>query len=604
MINRSIFVTRNCFQEPIDIVQGTDLIPIGVHILDFSIPSGSVAVAYNKCPDGTTKSQVCKVSGNAIIFTPEDGFFGIGRNYTQFRVTNEQRNLFTFTMICICNQNISTDDAEEVNSTPTLLTQLLSKIGVLSARMDTFTALPNGSTAGDAEVADIRVAYDGTEYPTAGEAVRGQVSSLSEDLINETESTFLINSKFLQDGVATSSNYYKTVNALSQSKAYNIEINTNTIGTYTIQAGTSGSVSAMVDTIGVINIDSNGKAFIKGYIPTGAYRWIRIDKDVEWTFKLYESLDFVTDVLPNTPKFFNVNSSMFAEDPYNNCIGNLGINTISNIVPSHNAIDYPLGESGYYTVMTCGDASSPIQIAVRIDGKIFARKKSSSGWKNWNADAVNFSNTLLTNTAKYSDFNDFPIGSIIGVSENARLNNAPDGFNNTGHDGMDVGGVIVNVMTFATSYDNPYIKSQIAVYYRETGKPRIAFRSAIYFSSTYHWSEWSMLSQDGSITSTNKIVDINHLDYTFDDFNDAPLNTIYQVDLNVADSVANNPSPGNSGSLMTYCFSNSLRHAVCQEFIALEDVRPSMYFRYGYINDEDGVTWTDWEKVLTEKQTN
>ena len=307
--------------------------------------------------------------------------------------------------------------------------------------------------------------------------------------------------------------------------------------------------------------------------------------------------------IQNTPKFVTVNPSVFVQEPYNNYIGNLGLNTISNIMPSHNAIDYPLGESGYYTVMTYGDTLSPIQIAVRLDGKIFARKKSTSGWKNWNADAVNFSNTLLTNTAKYSDFNDFPIGSIIGVSESARLNNAPDGFNNTGHVGMDVGGVIVNVMTFATSYDNPYIKSQIAVYYRQTGKPRIAFRSAIYFSSAYHWSEWSMLSQDGSITSTNKIVDINHLDYTFDDFNDAPLNTIYQVDLNVANSVANNPSPGHSGSLMTYCFSNSVRHAVVQEFVTIEDKRVRKYIRYGYINSGNVVSWTDWEKIVTERQT-
>ena len=26
-----------------------------------------------------------------------------------------------------------------------------------------------------------------------------------------------------------------------------------------------------------------------------------------------------------------------------------------------------------------------------------------------------------------------------------------------------------------------------------------------------------------------------------------------------------------------------------------------MYIRYGFINNEDGVTWTDWEKVVTER---
>ncbi len=53
-------------------------------------------------------------------------------------------------------------------------------IAELSARMDTFTELPEGSTAGDAELADIRVAYDGVNHPSAGDAVRGQCLGLSD----------------------------------------------------------------------------------------------------------------------------------------------------------------------------------------------------------------------------------------------------------------------------------------------------------------------------------------------------------------------------------------------------------------------------------------
>lgn len=55
-----------------------------------------------------------------------------------------------------------------------------NRILVLEGRMDAFSSLAEGSTTGDAELMDIRIAYDGMEYPSAGDAVRGQI----EDTIN------------------------------------------------------------------------------------------------------------------------------------------------------------------------------------------------------------------------------------------------------------------------------------------------------------------------------------------------------------------------------------------------------------------------------------
>ena len=81
---------------------------------------------------------------------------------------------------------------------------------LLSARMDTFTQLPSGSTSGDAELIDIRVGADGVTYPTAGDAVRGQVSDLKSDLNFANQGLNIFNTSLFVSGHLTSSGNVET----------------------------------------------------------------------------------------------------------------------------------------------------------------------------------------------------------------------------------------------------------------------------------------------------------------------------------------------------------------------------------------------------------
>lgn len=68
-------------------------------------------------------------------------------------------------------------------------TDYSNRLSALESRVDTFTNLPQGSTTGDAELADGRIAADGIAYPTIGDAIRAQVNNLDDDYVlveNET----------------------------------------------------------------------------------------------------------------------------------------------------------------------------------------------------------------------------------------------------------------------------------------------------------------------------------------------------------------------------------------------------------------------------------
>lgn len=100
-------------------------------------------------------------------------------------------------------------------STSHITTKQNTKIAALQTRMSEFTSLKEGSTTGDAELIDARIGADGTKYASAGDAMRGQVEQLNEDLVDVDKAMVLNNYLVNPDEFETGALNNGVVNAQS-----------------------------------------------------------------------------------------------------------------------------------------------------------------------------------------------------------------------------------------------------------------------------------------------------------------------------------------------------------------------------------------------------
>lgn len=201
-------------------------------------------------------------------------------------------------------KKLSDSGAQISSDAEHLYNQTKAQMDNIQKRMNAFTALGDGSTTGDAELKDIRVAYDGKEYGNAGEAVREQASDIHKALFGagasiwskaksestkyvvETKGICILNERFTAAGVVTKisrgtfAENESTLNLDRECSAYIVEFEKNPGTVYMPSAETIKIVSTTK-----ITFEANGNA--RCWIPVEKGQYLAVDSTA--TAYTYES---------------------------------------------------------------------------------------------------------------------------------------------------------------------------------------------------------------------------------------------------------------------------------------------------------------------------
>lgn len=208
-------------------------------------------------------------------------------------------------------------------------------------------------------------------------------------------------------------------------------------------------------------------------------------------------------------------------------------------------------------------------------------------------------------TEYFTDFNDAPDNKIYSIMSTAPIANYPPGSNqrnfSTDLDNGRDSGVLI---TAAQNISGEYRKVQFFIaYYTHSALtvPNVApisYRIARKAGSTVTWWPWSKFDPALVCMGSNCVVRHDTKQNFFEDLDDAPSNSIYQLDLDcVEGDLAHDPCPGVSRVLQTVSFTNASYFGRYQLLVAMAE--PSrVFFRYGWLAN-NSPHWTSWAEMVS-----
>ncbi|WP_070042318.1 GDSL-type esterase/lipase family protein [Robinsoniella peoriensis] len=128
---------------------------------------------------------MAKFKGNRCIPTPE-GKWDKTKEYLGLSVVLDEKTGDSYT-----SKKVVPAGTELTNKDYWALSgQYNAQMALIKLQLEAMQNIPEGGTTADAALENIRIGADGTEYATPGDAVRGQIGSLSEEIVDLGETVF------------------------------------------------------------------------------------------------------------------------------------------------------------------------------------------------------------------------------------------------------------------------------------------------------------------------------------------------------------------------------------------------------------------------------